>query len=172
MLKRFYTIISTGCYIGKIPFAPGTFGSLLAVWIWMVINYYFFNFTNSFIINILMWLSIITATFFIGIKSSEFYCDLHQKKDASEVVIDEFCGQWIALLICSLASGVIGSKMQTITKPYFISITLSFVLFRFFDISKPWLVGKVDKNVGGGLGVMLDDVLAGMFAGLVFVFLK
>lgn len=173
MLKdKFHWIIATGLGVGKIPFAPGTFGSLLAVCIWVIVNYYYFIFFNSFVANLIMWLAIIISTFFIGIKSAEFYCNKYQKKDAGEVVIDEFCGQWIAIFISCLSSGVIGYKMQTITKPYFISILLSFILFRFFDIFKPWLIGKADKNVSGGLGVMLDDVLAGIFAGLTFVLFK
>lgn len=169
---KFYTAIATGFGVGKIPFAPGTFGSFFAVLIWMLVNYCFFLQHSFLVINILMWLLIIFTTFFTGIKSAQFYCEKYKKKDAKEVVIDEFCGQWIALFICCLASGVVGEKMQTITKPYFIAICSSFILFRFFDITKPWLIKKVDKNVEGGLGVMLDDVLSGIFAGVVFVFLK
>jgi phosphatidylglycerophosphatase A len=173
---RLHTMVATGFYVGKIPFMPGTFGSLLAVLIWVITNYFFFalcqNFNGEsfFLYSILaFWAIVIIATFFIGIKSSEYYCKKHHKDDASEVVIDEFCGQWITLFISCLASGAFGLAMTKPNIDYLITILLSLILFRIFDIFKPWIINKIDKNVKGGLGVMLDDVLAGMFAGLVFV---
>lgn len=176
---RFYSFIATGFYIGKIPFMPGTCGSLLAALLWIVINYFAFavclNTDNPisyayFVIAI--WVLIIIATFFIGIKSATYYCRKHRKDDAGEVVIDEFCGQWLALFISCLGSGTFGLAMTRFSWAYFIAIISSFVLFRIFDIWKPWLIGRVDKNIKGGLGVMLDDVIAGIFVGLVFIILK
>ena len=65
MLKdKFHWIIATGLGVGKIPFAPGTFGSLLAVCIWVIVNYYYFMFFNSFVANLIIWLAIIISTFF------------------------------------------------------------------------------------------------------------
>ena len=174
MLKdKFYSAIATGFGSGKTPFAPGTFGSLAAVIIWIAVNhYYFILFPSSTLANIVMWLFVITATFFIGIKSANFYCQKHRKKDAGEVVIDEFCGQWLALFIVCLGSGAFGYNMTSINLNYFICILSSFILFRIFDISKPWIIKRIDKNVSGGLGVMLDDLVAGLFAGLVFILIK
>jgi len=169
---RLHTFIATGFYIGKIPFAPGTFGSLLAVGLWVVVNHYFFAISQNFILNILMWLILILASFFIGAKSSSYYCKQHKKNDAGEVVIDEICGQWITLLIVCLASGVIGSNMVFIHLNYLVCIIFAFILFRIFDISKPWFIGKIDKKIKNGWGVMLDDVAAGFCGGLAFVLFK
>ena len=176
---RFYTLISTGFYVGKIPFMPGTFGSLFAVLIWVIVNYFAFAISQN--INgdlfyaysiMIIWVFIIITTFFVGIKSASYYCRKYHKDDASEVVIDEFCGQWIALFISCLASGTFGSEMTKPNLPYLIAVFLSFILFRIFDIFKPWIIGKIDQNVKGGLGVMLDDVVAGIFAGLFFIIFK
>ena len=177
---RLHSFISTGFYIGKIPFAPGTFGSLFAVLVWIVFNYFAFAVSlniggglfYTFYTIATIWALIIFATFFMGIKSSAYYCRKHRKDDAGEVVIDEFCGQWIALFLSCLASGTFGLAMTKPNLPYLIAIFSSFILFRIFDIWKPWVIGKIDKNIKGGLGVMLDDVAAGIFAGLVFAILK
>ncbi len=71
--------------------------------------------------------------------------------DSSYIVIDELVGMWLAMAISGLSlAGVI----------------LSFIFFRFYDITKPSLIGKIDKEVKGGLGVVADDALAGVLAGL------
>ena len=81
MLKdKFHTMIATGFWVGKIPFAPGTFGSLLAVILWVIINHFFAvayqeNFPLT--INILMWLGLIIFSFAIGVWSSGYYCQKH-----------------------------------------------------------------------------------------------
>ena len=86
--------------------------------------------------------------------------------DPSEIVIDEVVGQWIALLPLSIASWRMGLDI-TVMWPGWIA---AFVLFRLFDIWKPWLVGWADRR-GDALGVMLDDVIAGVFAAIGVVIL-
>lgn len=98
------------------------------------------------------------ATFvtLLGILSAELYCRSTDKEDPSEVVIDEVAGQMFAL---------------SLVEPSLLSYAFGFLFFRGFDILKPGPVGWVDRKVKGGLGVMLDDVLAGLLAAACLFFL-
>lgn len=88
-----------------------------------------------------------------------------QSHDNSEIVVDEAVGVWIAMSIsCAFVFGKNGDILEG--QFYILSIILSFIYFRAFDILKPSIIGKIDREVKGGLGVMLDDVLAGFFAGI------
>ena len=123
--------------IGKLPLAPGTWSSFIAVLVW----YIFFDELNPFhflLINFIL--------FFIGIISSEIIIKNSNDHDPSKIVIDEWVGQWISFLFLpvSIANGIIG-----------------FILFRFFDISKLKPISYMEK-IKGGWGIMLDDVLAGL----------
>jgi phosphatidylglycerophosphatase A len=151
MLKKLHTIIATGFYIGKIPFAPGTFGSLLAVALWIAINR-FFPFELPLII---FWISLLILLSIIGIFSAESHSKAIGKDDAGEIVIDEICGQLLTFLIAAIFIDV--------AQNYFL-IFLGFVFFRLFDITKPFIIGIADKNLKGGIGVMMDDLLAGFAA--------
>ena len=153
--NKFYTLIATGLFVGKIPFAPGTFGSVLGVLIWVLINQIFFP-------SLLIWGLIIAVLTLIGIRAADFYCKKHKKEDAKEVVIDEICGQLLAFLIAE----------YFLTNLNYLSLFLGFVLFRIFDIKKPLLIGSLDKKVKGGLGVMLDDLLAGICAGVLLLIIN
>jgi len=138
MRKLFLTFF----YSGLAPFAPGTFGTvagaILGIGLLKVAP-----------IMTLVLLSVLLTI--IAIKE----IDLEEKEsgihDSSSIVIDEVVGVWIALII----SGATWTQ-----------IILSVILFRFFDIVKPSIIGRIDKNVKGGLGVMGDDIIAGIFAGL------
>ena len=85
--------------------------------------------------------------------------DIYEKEvglhDSSEIVIDELAGMWIALSIC----GINGDNILFMAP-------LAFVFFRLFDIWKPSIIGKIDRDVKGGLGVMGDDIVAGIAAGI------
>lgn len=87
-------------------------------------------------------------------------------KDPSEIVIDEFAGQWLAMCFTVLPLWRHGVSILD-AWPGFV---VPFLLFRLFDITKPWLVGQADRR-GDGAGVMLDDLWAGLFAGITAVFL-
>ena len=139
---RFSEIIGTMFYIGKIPFAPGTWGSLVALLLWYLIK--------PKIIDPL-FLLITGGLFFIGIAVSEIITRELNNYDPKEIVIDEWVGMWIALYLAphSIFWGLV-----------------SFFLFRFFDIFKPGPVQIMD-DIHSPIGVMLDDVVAGILALLV-----
>ncbi len=121
----------------------------------------------------------IVALFFIGIRVSDKIEKSTQTKDPRFIVIDEVAGQWIALLPLPFLYSFLNSNSF-----YFISTPIAvvaFLAFRIFDIWKPWPANYIDKNVPGGYGIMLDGVIAGMYAlivssaltaGIVIIFLK
>lgn len=101
----------------------------------------------------LLLLSILVTI--VAIKQIDIYEKEAGIHDSSEIVIDELAGMWIALAICG-----INSENVLILAP------LAFIFFRVFDIWKPSIIGKIDRDLKGGLGVMADDVVAGIFAGI------
>lgn len=133
-------LLATVFGIGRIKPAPGTWGSVAALPFPLLVPVGF---------DPLYLLVAAGLTFLIGCWAANRYQAVSGQHDASEVVIDEVCGQWIALSLVSLTP---------------LTILIGFVLFRLFDILKPWPIRWVDRHVGGGFGVMLDDVLAGVAA--------
>ena len=129
---------------GNSPIAPGTVCSILASLIGYLIN---FNFGS----DVTLFVGLISG--FIGYYFTKIYIDKVNKKDPSEVVIDEFSGQMIA----TSAAGI---------SPLFNII--AFILFRFFDILKPGIIGKAE-NINGALGIMIDDWLAGIFSAVILL---
>ncbi|WP_041960115.1 phosphatidylglycerophosphatase A family protein [Sulfurospirillum arsenophilum] len=132
----------TFLYSGHAPKAPGTAGSLLAVILGAGIIHYI-SMETLVLLTILFTL--------MGVKQINAYEESSGNHDDSRIVIDEVVGVWIALILSS------GTMIQ---------IVLSFAFFRLFDIWKPSLIGKIDRNVKGGWGVMGDDMLAGVAAGI------
>ncbi|RVY76052.1 phosphatidylglycerophosphatase A [Helicobacter pylori] len=121
--------------------APGTIGSLVALLLGLPIL--IFSANTLFLGAVFVGLVAITQ-----IDKEEEETKRH---DSSYIVIDELVGMWLAMAISGLSlAGVI----------------LSFIFFRIYDITKPSLIGKIDKEVKGGLGVVADDALAGVLAGL------
>ncbi|GAA9638114.1 phosphatidylglycerophosphatase A [Helicobacter pylori] len=121
--------------------APGTIGSLVALLLGLPIL--IFSANTLFLAAILIGLIAIAQ-----IDKEEEESKIH---DSSYIVIDELVGMWLAMAISGLSlAGVI----------------LGFIFFRIYDITKPSLIGKIDKEVKGGLGVVADDALAGVLAGL------
>lgn len=133
-------ILATGFFSGYIPKAPGTAGSIFA----LVIIY----FVNP---NIQNYLVLIALTLAIGVKTSS-RLETVWGKDPSKIVIDEFAGMWIALLGHDL------SQMWV--------LAAGFILFRVFDIFKPFGINALQKSPEGW-GVMLDDVLAGIYTNII-----
>jgi phosphatidylglycerophosphatase A len=132
----------TFLYSGLAPKAPGTAGSLLAVLLGAGIIRYISMET----------LVLLTILFTImAVKQINTYEAISGNHDDGRIVIDEVVGVWIALILSS------GTLFQ---------IVLSFVFFRLFDIWKPSLIGRIDRDVQGGWGVMGDDILAGIVAGI------
>ena len=145
--------ISTFFYVGFLRPAPGTWGSIAGV----ISAYTFLQLTNFLAFCFLLIFSIL-----IGFWTTKKYIEQNpQKSDPSEVVIDEVIGQWIAIL----PIGYIFQLEKTNTENLWIFWLWAFVSFRFFDIVKLGLVGWADK-LGGALGVILDDILAGVAAAI------
>ena len=131
--------------IGKVRIAPGTLASLIAL---------FLGYFILLKLGIALYIIFIIAFIILGYYSCEAHIKIYNKKDPSEVVIDEFGGQFIALL-----ATIDTNNIYYIT----LSLFLSFVLFRFFDITKIGIIKKAEK-LKGGYGIMADDILAGIFA--------
>ena len=139
-------VLATCFGVGSIPFAPGTWGSLFAVL--LIYNIAFLQ----------EW--IILATLFTVALSWWVCVEVHKdtKSDSSEIVIDEFAGMFVACMLINHD---------------FISLVFAFLFFRFFDIVKPWPISWVDKNIKNGPGILIDDLLAGLFTSiLMFVISK
>ena len=145
--------ISTFFYVGFLRPAPGTWGSIAGV----ISAYTFLQLTNFLAFCFLLIFFIL-----IGFWTTKKYIEQNpETSDPSEVVIDEVIGQWIAIL----PIGYIFQLEQTNTENLWIFWLWAFVSFRFFDIVKLGLVGWADK-LGGALGVILDDILAGVAAAI------
>jgi phosphatidylglycerophosphatase A len=146
-----YEQLATGFGIGRAPHAPGTAASLVAVLIAVPV------------MVLLGWYGI-TALAIVatgaGIWISDAYGQQAGIADPKECVIDEFAGQWIACSFAAMAPAPDG--MASFGARLFIA----FLLFRLFDIAKPWPVSKAEQ-LRGGLGIMADDVVAGLIAGFV-----
>ncbi len=129
--------IATCFKVGYLPFAPGTWGSVFAILLWWVL----LKDLNTYIFG-----AIIIIFLLIGIVVSNIIIDQSGDHDPSYIIIDELVGQWLALFL--IPDG-------------FFNIAISFILFRFFDIIKPWPIRLIEK-FPKGLGVMSDDLTAGL----------
>ena len=134
--------LATGCFVGKIPFAPGTFGSLLGIPLCFVLSKLNFLFASLCIIGFIVF----------AIWTAQRAEKILQKSDPGNIVIDEIAGMTVALigLPFNLRSVVIG-----------------FIIFRAFDIFKPYPIRRMERRLSGGVGVVLDDVVAGIYSNLV-----
>ena len=134
--------LATGFYTGKIPLAPGTFGTLPGLFLC------FFLAGTSLQVSILLVFILIGLSIWIAGEAEKIV----GKKDPGCIVIDEIAGMAVTLV------GI----------PFTIQTAVAgFLLFRFFDITKPPPIRTVDKNLHGGAGIVLDDVIAGIFANIV-----
>ena len=131
--------------IGFIPFASGTFGSLAGLIIGYTLN----------LINYNLFFLIIPILFILGVIASNTYQKQTGEKDSSVIVIDEVVGQLIAMMF---------------VMDDYVLVFISFIIFRLFDIYKPWPASYADKKMTCGFGVMLDDVFAGIYTAI-FIFL-
>lgn len=138
---------STFFGVGLLKPAPGTWGSLAALFVgYLLIS------NGISLVALLVLTGIITAVSVWAINDIEKKSGIH---DAGEIVIDEVAGQWLAFVPFYFFSADL------------MAYAIAFVLFRLFDIWKPWPIGPLDKHVSGGFGVMVDDLVAGGFAALV-----
>ena len=137
--------------LGRIGFIPGTFGSLATV-ILLFICFHILNISSNIILLVLL---IIFAYSFIAIKNHTKDC---KNKDPGEIIIDEFIGQAIPIYLYEISHGTEKATDQAI-----IIYAICFVLFRFFDIKKPFPVSYFDKKQKNSFGVVMDDVCAGFY---------
>ena len=151
MIKNLNTLFVTMFGLGKIPKIPGTFGSLATI----IILYIFFHIIDL-SSNIVLVGLIITFIFsFIAVAA---YIKDNENKDPKEVVVDEFIGQSIPIYLYEVSHGTNKSSEEAI-----IFYGICFVLFRFFDIVKPFPVNFFDKKFKNSFGVIMDDVCAGFY---------
>ena len=130
-------IISTVFYVGRLPIAPGTWGSLIALICWYIIKP---------AISDPLFLLITGGIFFMGIATSEIMTRELSEKDPQEIVIDEWVGMWVSLYL---------------VQHDFLWGLATFFIFRMFDIFKPGPIYEMDQ-MEGGIGIMMDDVVAGI----------
>ena len=151
MIKNLNTLFVTMFGLGKIPKIPGTFGSLATI----IILYIFFHIIDL-SSNIVLVGLIITFIFsFIAVAA---YIKDNENKDPKEVVVDEFIGQSIPIYLYEISHGT--NKLPDEAMIFYI---VCFILFRFFDIAKPFPVNFFDKNFKNSFGVIMDDVCAGFY---------
>lgn len=149
--KLFLTFFGAGLS----PKAPGTMGTLASLPVGLAILYYL-GMETLFMMTLL-----ITVVGIFEINKYENRTGIH---DQQHIVIDEAAGMWLSLMIAH-------STAITLDYPYvdILAILFSFAAFRLFDIWKPSTIGWIDRKLKGGMGVMLDDVLAGIAGGLLSV---
>jgi phosphatidylglycerophosphatase A len=141
-------IFLTLFYSGLFPKAPGTVGTIMSLIIAIVLLQYF-TINNLFMATILISI--------IAIKQINIYEKEVNNHDSSEIVIDELVGMWLAL------------SMTNVSSNSYMLAFIAFIYFRLFDIFKPSIIGRIDRDVKGGMGVIGDDIVAGFFAGIATV---
>lgn len=134
-------IVSSWFGAGLMPIAPGSFGTLAAVPPVIIVNYLGFVYSTISLIILLP----------LAVWSSHISQKILGRNDPSDVVIDEVLGFLIAVFLLPLS---------------WLSIILGFLFFRFFDIIKPFPIGLIDRKINGSVGIVLDDIVAGIFANI------
>ena len=151
MIKILNTLFVTMFGLGRIKKIPGTFSSLVTI----IILYVCFHILDLSSNIILIGVVIIFIFSFSAIAS---YIKDNENKDPKEVVIDEFIGQSIPIYLYEISHGIKKSPEEAM-----IFYVICFLLFRFFDIAKPFPVSFFDKNFKNSFGVIMDDVCAGFY---------
>jgi phosphatidylglycerophosphatase A len=148
-LKKPYVWIATWFGTGFFRPGPGTWGSAASIPVALII-YALFGLPG-----VVVGIALISIA---GYFSAAKFTKAIGEDDSKMIVIDEAAGQWITLLPALYTGGL-----------NIILVALAFILFRLFDIAKPWPISWLDRNVKGAAGVMLDDILAGIFAGILIM---
>ena len=143
--------LACGFGSGLTPVAQGTFGSLAALLPWLLLRS----------LSMPLYLSVLVVGFVVGV----WACDVAGRalgvEDHRSLVWDEFIGQWIALVPLLIPA------LLPIRLSIWWLLLAGFALFRLFDVWKPWPIRWLDRHLKGGMGVMVDDVVAGVFAAIV-----
>jgi phosphatidylglycerophosphatase A len=150
MIKKFNILILTMLGVGNSKYAPGTVASFITCLVYI----FFFSFK----INIFFLIVGVSLILIYSVYSIDKYANSFSETDAKEIVIDEFIGQSIPVL-------TIYTFLEKNNLDDFILYTFtSFILFRIFDIFKPYPINKIDQNIKNGFGVILDDIVAGIYS--------
>ena len=157
MIKNINYLFVTFFGIGTVRYAPGTITSLVTT----ILLYSFFHIINLSHNIILIFLTIIFLYSFYAV--AEYIKD-NKNKDPKEVVIDEVIGQSIPIYLYEISHSTFKSSQEAIL--FYIYI---FILFRFFDIKKPFPINLIDKKFKNSFGVIFDDVLAGFYVVLTLI---
>lgn len=144
MFKKIILFVAQGFGTGLAPVAPGTFGSLLGILAYFIIQLFNWK-TQIILVAILIVIAVITAH--LGAK-------FLQKEDPGSIVIDEIAGQVITLW---------GVEFTLV------NVIAGFILFRFFDILKPYPIKILEKRVPGGAGIVVDDLVAGIYGRIIML---
>tara|TARA_B110000003_G_scaffold255975_1_gene273194 strand:- start:56 stop:559 length:504 start_codon:yes stop_codon:yes gene_type:complete len=151
MFKTFNSLFVTMFGLGKVKIIPGTLGSLATI----IILYIFFHILNISSNLILLFLVVIFIYSFSAVAN---HIKDSENKDPGEIIIDEFIGQSIPIYLYEISHGTEKSSDEAI-----IIYVICFILFRFFDIKKPFPVSYFDRNFKNSFGVIMDDVFAGIY---------
>ena len=143
--------------LGKIGFMPGTFGSLVTT---IILFYLFHSLNISSNFFLFVWMIVFIYSFY----AVSTYTQDSKNKDPGEIIIDEFLGQSIPIYLYEISHGTTKEGSEAI-----IYYTLFFILFRYFDIMKPFPVNFFDKNFKNSFGVIMDDICAGLYVVLTLV---
>lgn len=147
-LKNPWHLLATGFGSGLSPIIPGTMGTLASIPFFLLLAQ----------LPLPLYLFVVVVACVVGVKICQITSDDMGVHDHGSIVWDEFAGFWITMLIVPWLQLPLDDWKWLLT---------GFVLFRFFDMLKPWPIGWLDKKVHGGLGIMLDDIVAGVMAAIV-----
>jgi phosphatidylglycerophosphatase A len=143
-------------YSGLSPKAPGTVGTLVALPLGVLILMYLGSQT------LFLAATLISLIAVKAINSHEMQTNTHDDK---RIVIDELAGIWFALSVAPAVT-LSPNELFVFENGFLVQVILSFVFFRYFDIVKPSIIGRIDREAKGGVGVMGDDIIAGFAAGI------
>jgi len=146
-LKNPWHLLATGFGSGLSPVVPGTMGTLASIPLYLLLVQLPFP----------MYVVAVVISCIIGVKICQVTSDDMGVHDHGSIVWDEFAGFWITMGLVPLL------QLPTDDWKWLLA---GFVLFRFFDMVKPWPIGWLDKRIHGGLGIMIDDIVAGVMAGI------
>ncbi len=157
MIKTLNYLIVTCFGIGSIRFAPGTITSLITT-VFLYSLFHIINLPNNTILIILL------IIFIYSFYAVSEYIKFNENKDPKEVVIDEFIGQSIPIYLYEISHGTVKDTQEAVL--FYLNI---FILFRFFDIKKPFPINFFDKKFKNSFGVIIDDVIAGLYVVLTLI---
>ena len=157
MINTFNYLFVTCFGIGSFRFAPGTIASFITT-IFLFSLFHIINLSNNIIL-----ISLVLIFIYSFYAVSE-YIKENENKDPKEIVVDEFIGQSIPIYLYEMAHGTMKNPQESVLFYLYI-----FILFRYFDIKKPFPVSYIDKKFKNSFGVIMDDVVAGLYVVLTLI---